>query len=125
MRALPCPRPPLTPTCARCGHWLAEHDDDPQIHTSCTQYELLIGRALFALPEHAGITYSWVRRMGRTRYVLQITEPDEQYPGGELVVHRYPAPGDGRPTFTAHRYPIKPGQRSRTLAAARARVRRD
>ncbi|MFF0754466.1 hypothetical protein [Streptomyces sp. NPDC004267] len=121
-RAEPCERPPLSPCCARCGHWGREHDE-PGAPTACTRYRLSIGPARYAMPDHDGITYSWVRRMGRSRIVFQITEPSESFPGGTLLVHRYPEIGDGPVTFCAHFLAIGPEQRAAFLDRARAHVR--
>ncbi|WP_433860228.1 hypothetical protein [Streptomyces kronopolitis] len=120
--AEPCERPPLTPCCARCGHWKGEHDH-PGAPTACTRYRLSIGPARFAVPDHDGITYAWVRRMGRSRIVFQITEPSEHFPGGTLVVHRYPEVGDGPVTFCAHFREIGPEERAAFLDRARVHVR--
>lgn len=119
--AEPCERPPLTPCCAWCGHWKGEHDH-PGAPTACTRYRLSIGPRRFKAPEHDGVTYAWVRRMGRTRIVFEISEPSELFPGGTLVVHRYRAPGDGPYDFTAHFLPIPAEERAALLERARARV---
>ncbi|RSS87006.1 hypothetical protein EF903_18005 [Streptomyces sp. WAC05292] len=120
-RAVPCDRPPRTPCCARCGHWKGEHDN-PAVPTACRRYRLSIGPARFALPEHQGVTYAWVRRMGRTLVRFEISEPDDRFPGGALAVHRLPAPGDGPYAYCAHFMPIPPEQRTAVLKRARARV---
>ncbi|MFD7764130.1 hypothetical protein [Streptomyces microflavus] len=116
--AVPSARPPLTPCCALCGHWKGEHDD-PGAPTACTRYRLHIGRARYAMPDHGGVTYAWVRRMGRSRVVFQITEPTEHFPGGTLVVHRYPEVGDGPVVFCAHFRMIPPELRAGVLKRAR------
>ncbi|MEU7228997.1 hypothetical protein [Streptomyces chrestomyceticus] len=119
--AAPCEQPARTPCCARCGHWRAEHDH-PGVPTACTRYRLSIGPARYAVPEHDGVTYAWVRRMGRTRVRFEITAPTAAYPDGALVVHRLPAPGDGPYDYCAHFVPIPPGRRADVLERARARV---
>lgn len=121
-RAEPCERPPLTPCCARCGHWKGEHDH-PAAPTACTRYRLHIGQARYAMPDHDGVTYAWVRRMGRSRIVFQITEPTEHFPGGTLLVHRYPEIGDGPVTFCAHFLVIDPAERAAFLDRAHTHVR--
>ncbi|AWI32640.1 hypothetical protein [Streptomyces tirandamycinicus] len=122
-RAVPCERPPLTPCCARCGHWKGEHDN-PAAPTACTRYRLSIGPARYSMPDHDGVTYAWVRRMGRSRVVFQVMEPSVYFPGGTLVVHRYPEIGDGPVSFSAHFRVIDPAIRAAFIARARARVRR-
>jgi hypothetical protein len=119
--AVPCERPALTPCCARCGHWRGEHDH-PAVPSACRMYRLSIGPARFAVPEHEGVTYAWVRRLGRTRARFEITRPTEAFPGGVLAVHRLPAPGDGPYGFCAHYLPIPEKRRADVLARARARV---
>ncbi|MFJ4342637.1 hypothetical protein [Streptomyces sp. NPDC088915] len=120
-RAVPCERPPLTPCCARCGHWEREHDE-PGAPTACTLYRLSIGPARFAVPEHDGVTYAWTRRLGRTRVRFEITEPTDAFPGGTLVAHRMPAPGDGPYEYVKHHVPIPPERRPAVLERARRRV---
>ncbi|MGA5411504.1 hypothetical protein ACPCSC_30155 [Streptomyces lavendulocolor] len=120
-RAVPCERPANTPCCARCGHWKSEHDH-PAVPTACTLYRLSIGPARFAVPEHDGVTYAWVRRMGRTRVRFEITEPSRVFPGGTLNVHRMPALGDGPYEFVKHCAPIPAEERAAVLERARARV---
>ncbi|MEU6632902.1 hypothetical protein ABZ905_32150 [Streptomyces parvus] len=119
--AVPCPRPPFTPCCALCGHWAGEHDD-PGAPTACTRYRLRIGRARYAMPDHSSVTYAWVRRMGRSRIVFQITEPSEHFPGGTLVVHRYPEIGEGPVEFCVHFRVIAPEQRAELVKRARGHV---
>lgn len=120
-RAVPCDRPARTPCCALCGHWKGEHDH-PAVPTACTRYRLSIGPARYAVPEHDGTTYVWVRRMGRTRVRFEISEPTAAYPGGALVVHRLRALGDGPYDYAAHYLPIPEEQRAAVLERARARV---
>ncbi|MFE1270577.1 hypothetical protein [Streptomyces sp. NPDC058758] len=120
-RAAPCERPPLTPGCSRCGHWEREHDE-PGAPTACTFYRLSIGPARYAVPDREDVTYSWVRRMGRTRVVFQITRPSGAFPGGVLVVHRMPAPGDGPYEYAKHHLPIPAERRPAVLERARRRV---
>lgn len=119
--AVPCERPARTPCCALCGHWKGEHDH-PAVPTACTRYRLSIGPARYALPDSDGVTYVWVRRMGRTRIRFEISEPTAAHPGGVLVVHRHPAPGDGPYDFAAHYLPIPEEQRVAVLERACARV---
>ncbi|WP_330335655.1 hypothetical protein OHS33_39140 (plasmid) [Streptomyces sp. NBC_00536] len=120
-RAVPCERPPLTPCCARCGHWRSEHDH-PAVPTACTRYRLNIGPARYALPEHSGVTYAWTRRLGRTRVRFEISEPTDRFPGGVLSVHRFPAQGDGPYAYSAHFAPIPEERRAAVLKRAHARV---
>lgn len=120
-RAVPCERPPRTPCCALCGHWQGEHDH-PAVPTACTRYRLSIGPARFKMPEHDAVTYSWVRRVGRTRAVFEIRKPTEAFPGGTLAVHRLPAPGDGPYAYCAHYWEIPQGRRAAVLERARGRV---
>ncbi|MEU1221308.1 hypothetical protein [Streptomyces microflavus] len=120
-RAVPCERPARTPCCARCGHWKSEHDH-PAVPTACTRYRLSIGPARYAVPEHEGVTYAWVRRMGRTRVRFEISAPTDAFPDGVLKVHRMPAVGDGPYDFCAHFAPIPPGRRAAVLERARLRV---
>jgi hypothetical protein len=123
-RAVPCERPPLTPCCAKCGHWQGEHDE-PGAPTACARYRLSIGPARYSVPLHEGITYAWTRRVGRTRMVFEVTEPTDAHPGGALVVNRFPASGDGPAVFAAHFRPIPAERRAELLELARARVARD
>jgi hypothetical protein len=120
--AAPCVRPPGTAECARCGHWEAEHGH-PAVVSACGRYRLRLGPPRFKTAEHDGVAYAWVRRMGRARLVFELAEPCEEFPGGTLTVHRYPAPGDGGSTFGAHRWPIPLERRSWWIARARAHVR--
>ncbi|MEU3502623.1 hypothetical protein ABZ726_18295 [Streptomyces hundungensis] len=120
-RVVPARRPPHTPCCAYCGHWKGEHDD-PGAPTACTRYRLHIGPARYAMPDSDSVTYAWVRRLGRTRVVFQITKPSEHFPGGTLVVHRYPEIGDGPVEFCAHFLVVEPKLRGAFLARARAHV---
>ncbi|WP_086686169.1 hypothetical protein [Streptomyces pseudogriseolus] len=120
--AVPCARPPRTAECARCGHWEDEHNH-PAVVSACGRYQLMLGRARFKLPEHDGVAYAWVRRMGRARLVFEISEPCGVFPGGTLTVHRYPAPGDGRAVFGVHRWVIPAERRAWWLERARAHVR--
>ncbi|MGW0562862.1 hypothetical protein ACWDZ4_20140 [Streptomyces sp. NPDC003016] len=120
-RAVPCERPARTPCCARCGHWQGEHDH-PAVPTACTRYRLSIGPARFKVPEREEVTYSWVRRVGRTRVVFEVREPSEVFPGGTLVVHRFPAPGDGPYGYSAHFWAIPLERRAGVLKRARGRV---
>ncbi|MGW0757101.1 hypothetical protein ACWD1Y_11535 [Streptomyces sp. NPDC002814] len=120
-RAVPCERPANSPCCARCGHWKGEHDH-PAVPTACTRYRLSIGPARYAVPEHDGVTYAWVRRMGRTRIRFEITEPSGVFPGGTLLVHRMPALGDGPYGYGVHCAPIPAEERTAVLEGARARV---
>ncbi|MFC8538061.1 hypothetical protein ACFUJY_29675 [Streptomyces sp. NPDC057249] len=120
-RAAPCDRPARTPCCVSCGHWKGEHDH-PAVPTACTRYRLDIGPARYAPPEHGGITYAWVRRLGRTRVRFEITEPTAVHSGGALVAHRFPAPGDGPYDYSAHHWPIAPERRAAVLERARSRV---
>ncbi|MFJ5142972.1 hypothetical protein [Streptomyces sp. NPDC088707] len=120
-RAVPCERPARSACCARCQHWAGEHDH-PAVPTACTRYRLSIGPARHSVPEHGGVTYAWVRRLGRTRVRFDITAPTEVFPGGTLVVHRMPAPGDGPYVFVAHHLPIPAERRAAVLERARARV---
>ncbi|MER7761547.1 hypothetical protein [Streptomyces sp. NPDC097619] len=119
-RAVPCDRPPHSPCCARCGHWQGEHDH-PAVPTACSRFRLQIGPARWALAE-SGVTYAWMRRMGRVRVLFEIREPNRLHPGGVLVVHRYPDPDEGPYEFVTHFWPIPPGRRSALLRRARARV---
>lgn len=118
-RAVPCERPARTPSCAHCQHWQGEHDH-PAVPTACSRYRLRIGPARYAVPEHEGVTYAWVRRMGRTRVRFEITEPSGVFPGGTLLVHRQPAPGDGPYGYAVH--PIPRERRADVLERARGRV---
>ncbi|MFD0352957.1 hypothetical protein ACFVHW_04295 [Streptomyces sp. NPDC127110] len=120
-RAVPCARPPFTPCCAQCGHWRGEHDH-PAVPTACTRYRLRVGPARFAVPEHDGVSYAWVRRMGSSRFRFEISEPNMRFPGGTLAVHRFPALGEGPAEFCAHFVPIPPERRAAVLACARSRV---
>lgn len=120
-RAVPCERPARTPCCALCGHWRGEHDH-PAVPTACTRYRLSVGPARFAPPEHDGVTYAWVRRLGRTRVRFEITEPTAAYPDGVLAVHRMPAPGDGPYDYCTRYLPIPSGRRAAVLERARGRV---
>ncbi|MEV0778901.1 hypothetical protein [Streptomyces sp. NPDC050428] len=120
-RAVPCGRPPGTSCCARCGHWPGEHDH-PAVPSACRRFRLSIGPARYAVPEHDGVMYAWVRRMGRTRVRFDITEPTAAYPGGVLAVHRLPAPGDGPCDYCAHHVPIPLARRAAVLERARGRV---
>ncbi|MBV1940818.1 hypothetical protein KUF83_30250 [Streptomyces sp. BV286] len=120
-RAVPCERPPRTPCCALCGHWKGEHDH-PGVPSACTRYRLHIGPARHVLPEHGGITYAWMRRMGRTRVHFVITECTPTHPGGALVVHRLPTQGDGPSVYGAYYLDIPVKQRAAVLERARKRV---
>ncbi|KIF05169.1 hypothetical protein PL81_14660 [Streptomyces sp. RSD-27] len=119
-RAVPSARPPRTPCCARCGHWQGEHDH-PAVPSACRRYRLSVGPARYAVPER-GVTYAWVRRMGRARVRFEIGAPSDQFPGGVLAVHRLPAPGDGPYAYSAHYWPIPSERRAAVLERARARV---
>jgi hypothetical protein len=120
--AAPCPRPPRTAECGRCGHWAGEHGH-PAVVSACDRYRLRIGPARFKVPEHGAVSYAWVRRIGRARVVFEISEPCEVFPGGTLTVHRYPAPGDGGAALGAHRWPLVADRRAEVLEWARGRVR--
>ncbi|MEU5181205.1 hypothetical protein AB0G49_14245 [Streptomyces longwoodensis] len=122
LRAVPCARPPRTAECGRCGHWETEHDH-PAIVSACDRYLLRIGPARFKTAEHGGVTYAWVRRMGRARWVFELAEPCEAFPGGTLTVHRYPGPDDGGTRLAAHCWPVAPERRAGVLKRARERVR--
>lgn len=121
-RAEPGERPANTPCCGNCGHWPGEHGH-PAVPSSCARYRLSIGPVRYAIPEHDGVTYAWVRRLGRTRVRFEITEPTADHPGGVLAVHRLPDAGDGPCGYNAHCIPIPPGRRACVLEHARARVR--
>lgn len=120
--AEPCMLPSRSAECARCGHWEAEHDH-PAVVSACERYRLRIGPARFKTADHDGVTYAWVRRIGRARWVFEVGEPCEQWPGGVLSVHRYPGAGAGRARFGAHRWPVPVERRAEVLEWARSHVR--
>ncbi|MFB8025934.1 MULTISPECIES: hypothetical protein [unclassified Streptomyces] len=119
--AEPCERPARTPCCALCGHWAGEHDH-PAVPTACPRYRLRIGPPRYAMPDRDNVTYAWVRRMGRSRIRFEITDATEAFPGGALIVHRLPAPGDGPYGYGVHFVTIPKEERAGVLERARARV---